>query len=611
MYLTQVIVCSIFLNLIECQNWRERHPSVRVQQGLLEGSRIITDTGKTVNAFLGIPYAAPPTGDLRFAPPLKHPPWNETRQATSFAPHCPQLPPKPGINDQEDCLYLNVWSPENAGLYAPLPVVVFFEGRNFYQSSEFPINGQDLATEGLVVVTLNYRLNVFGFFCLGSAEARGNLGLLDQYFALVWIRQNINQFGGDPEKITLYGHQSGAVSVTFHMVSPRTAGFFQRVIISSGSAVATWQEKNDPVVASKQILRMLGCDAYTVQPIKCLRSKKVEHILQALAEYSESFNWNDRFLPVVDTFLPENNRYLPLNPTNALKEGTDWQVPVLTGISKPITDEQFMQWLELASQGFTQLQQYVEKVKIPEIARLYKLGASNKDHIYDLIRWQYFSSNQGDVRLLYDELKDFEFQAKVEAPHFLQLSHLISSYVQPIYVYFMDDVGFVLNTTDSTITTDLLLVFGPILLKQVARRRFNANEMNLSRQIKQLWTNFIMFGEPTLNNQVRSWRKYTSGDYYIENFGPVNSHINEENKKRVQRVLFWNQLVPKMANIKNNLSNNIPRELQNSPDPAAGFRHAMYTLVALVIALLALLLICIVLLKKRSRERENHLHMGY
>ncbi|RZC35932.1 carboxylesterase 4A, partial [Asbolus verrucosus] len=586
--------------------WRDRRPIVEIEQGVLEGSKIYTDAGKTVNAFLGVPYAFPPVANLRFAPPRKHSGWNETRQATDFAPHCPQLPIKPGINDQEDCLYLNIWAPENAGLHAPLPVVVFFEGKNFYQSSEFPINAQDLAAEGLVIVTMNYRLNVFGFFCLGSSDARGNLGMLDQYFGLLWIQNNINKFGGDPKKVTLYGHSSGAVSVTFHMVSPRTA-----VIISSGSAVTSWQHQNDPIAASKQILRILGCDAYTAHPLECLRLKTVEHILQAFVEYSESFNWNDKFLPVVDTFLPQNDRYLPLHPIDALKEGKYLQVPMLTGISKPIADEQFMQWLELASQGYSQLQQYAEKAKIPEIIRLYKFSLTNKDPIFDLINWKYFSSNQGDVRILFDELKNLEFQSKIEAPHFLQLSHLISSYVQPIYVYFMDDLGFVLNTTDSTITTDLLLLFGPALLKQVARRRFNANEMNLSKQVKQLWINFVMFGNPTPSNQIKSWRKYTTGDYYIENFGPITSYINEENKKRVQRVMFWNQLLPKISNIRNNLSNNIPKELQNSPDPAAGFRHAMYTLVALVIALLALLLVCIVLLKKKSRERESHLHMGY
>lgn len=190
------------------------------------------------------------------------------------------------------------------GNYAPLPVVVFFEGLDFFQSSSIPLSGQDLAAEGIVVVTVNYRLNVFGFFCLGNSDSRGNLGLLDQYFALLWIRENIKQFGGDPEKITLFGYLSGAVSVALHMVSPRTAGkidvrvnvvilhymilgLFQRAIISSGSVVTPWQIDNDPTVASKEIIRLLGCNAYTLDILGCLRAKKVEEILEALQEYSE------------------------------------------------------------------------------------------------------------------------------------------------------------------------------------------------------------------------------------------------------------------------------------------------------------------------------------
>lgn len=103
--------------------------------------------------------------------------------------------------------------------------------------------------------------------------------------------------------------------------------------------------------------------------------------------------------------------------------------------------------MELASQGYSQLQQYTEKAKIPEIIRLYKFSRASKDEISDLIEWKYFSSKEGNVRVLFEQLKDIEFQAKVEAPHFLQLSHFISTYVQPIYVYFVDDIGFVVNTT--------------------------------------------------------------------------------------------------------------------------------------------------------------------
>lgn len=105
-------------------------------------------------------------------------------------------------------------------------MVLFFDGTDFAKDGSVPISGLDLAAEGVVIVTANYRLNVFGFFCLGTEQARGNLGLLDQYFALLWVRENIRQFGGDSQKITLFGHGSGAASVVLHMVSPRTPGKF-------------------------------------------------------------------------------------------------------------------------------------------------------------------------------------------------------------------------------------------------------------------------------------------------------------------------------------------------------------------------------------------------
>ena len=105
-----------------------------------------------------------------------------------------------------------------------MPVLIIFEGTDFSKSNRTPLPGQALAKDGVVIVTVNYRVNVFGFLCLGIPEARGNLGLLDQYFSIVWVRENIHAFGGDPEKITLFGNLAGAVSVSLHMTSPRTAG---------------------------------------------------------------------------------------------------------------------------------------------------------------------------------------------------------------------------------------------------------------------------------------------------------------------------------------------------------------------------------------------------
>lgn len=224
------------------------------------------------------------------------------------------------------------------------------------------------------------------------------------------------------------------------------------------------------------------------------------------------------------------------------------------------------EWIQFASQGYSQLQQYVERAKIPEIMRLYRFSTNSREQIFDLIKWKYASGNEGDVRVLFDQIKQLEYEAKTEAPHFLQLSYLLSSYVQPMFVYYLEDIGFVVNTTDGLIATDLLLIFGPELLKQTGRRRFSSIELNLSNSVKQMWKNFVFFGNPTpTNNGLTNWRKYTVDDAYIENFNRTRFYSNEEIKRRNERLLFWNHLLPKISKSRSALSNNIPKELQNSP----------------------------------------------
>ncbi|XP_060516417.1 carboxylesterase 5A-like [Cylas formicarius] len=608
MFLVTLLTYVIVLKCGCCQKWQERKLSLRIPQGLVEGLTLYTESSKLVNSFLGIPYAAAPIGNNRFKPPQKHAGWNETFKAIGYGPRCAQLTRKGEVVGNEDCLYLNIWSPSVSGNFANIPVLMFFEGLDFYRNTELPISGQDLAVEGVVVVIANYRLNIFGYFCLGTEEARGNLGLLDQYFAILWVKDNIKHFGGDPDKITLFGHSSGAVSVAFHLISPRTAGLFQRAIISSGSAVSAWQTQNDPIEASKEILRLLTCNSFDY--LRCLRSKTTEHVLRALQEYSQLSDF--LFLPVVDTFLAENNRYLPNEPAKAFREATFFQVPILTGISKPITHPQLYEWVDFASQGYQQLQYYVERSKIPEILRLYKFTKGpNYDQVFDLVNWKYGSTSQDDVRLLFDQIRNLEFESKIEAPHFLQLSYL-NSYVQPIFVYSINDVGPSLNTTDQLAASDLILLFGPSLLKHTGRRRFNSMEARFSAQLKKIWIDFIYVGNPTPNNnRMKQWRKYTPVDQYIENFD-FNSSIDNsgEVKRRSLAIAFWNQLLPKMASHVP-APNVIPKELQKSPDPGASLRHALFTLVGLVISLLILLIVCIVLLKKKSMERDNEFHLSY
>ncbi|MFE7570135.1 carboxylesterase/lipase family protein [Streptomyces sp. NPDC057539] len=206
------------------------HP-VRTEQGHVSG--IHHDGG--VSAFLGLPYAAPPVGRLRFAPPAPPEPWDGVREATAFGNAGIQILPGAGdlrAPQSEDCLYLNVWTPA-ADPGAKLPVMVWIHGGGFLYgaASEALYDGAALAERGAVVVSLNYRLGVFGF--LSHPEAGTNFAVLDWAAALRWVQQNISAFGGDPGNVTVFGQSSGAAAVRALLSTPSARGLFHRGIIQS------------------------------------------------------------------------------------------------------------------------------------------------------------------------------------------------------------------------------------------------------------------------------------------------------------------------------------------------------------------------------------------
>jgi hypothetical protein len=212
---------------------------VTIAYGTVQG----TTRASGVRAFLGIPYAAPPVGKLRWMPPQPVKVWDGVRVCTSSGPWCPQPAPLFGNEtgpQDEDCLYLNVWSPEPQE-NVRFPVMVWIHGGGWTTGSgaQSMYDGERLAQEGIVVVTINYRLGPFGFFAhpLLSAESgngtSGNYGMMDQIEALRWVKQNIAAFNGDKDCVTIFGESAGGGSVARLLVSPPAAGLFHRAIIQS------------------------------------------------------------------------------------------------------------------------------------------------------------------------------------------------------------------------------------------------------------------------------------------------------------------------------------------------------------------------------------------
>ena len=301
---------------------------VKVDSGTVEGKQ-----EGPIRTFLGIPYAAPPVGDLRWKPPAPAAKWTGVRAAKEFGAHCMQgnvygdmTFPDPG--NSEDCLTLNVWTPAKK-VDAKLPVMVWIHGGGFVAggSSEPRQNGQKLAGHGVIVVSMNYRLGVFGFLVHpelakdSGRDSAGNYGLLDQVAALQWVQRNIAGFGGDPANVTIFGESAGSFSVSAQMASPLGKGLFQKAIGESGGAFFSSGMPFEPIAAreekdSKVINSTLG-----VKTLAELRALPAQKLLEAFGDAPAAFS----FSPDVDGY------FLPESVPAIFAAGKQNDVPLLAG----------------------------------------------------------------------------------------------------------------------------------------------------------------------------------------------------------------------------------------------------------------------------------------
>lgn len=335
------LACILGMTATGCGGSLER---VQLDSGPVSGAK----TGH-VWVFKGIPYAAPPVGDLRWKPPQPVKPWTEVRPCLEFGPACPQ-PAQSGAEasylsvgrTSEDCLYLNVWSPAKKADQR-LPVMVWIHGGSFETGagSMSVYDGTNLAERGVVVVTINYRLGPLGFLALPELSAEsvyhgsGNYGLLDQVAALKWVKTNIAGFGGDPDNVTVFGESAGAISILDLLVSPLADGLFQKAIAESGIlldrgfGVTTAATLKDAEAAGTAFARKCGVDM-SGDVLGQLRAKTPEELLAAAAAPADSImNTGLVWKPVCDGYVLAGGL-----PTELWAAGKRHSVPLLIGTNK-------------------------------------------------------------------------------------------------------------------------------------------------------------------------------------------------------------------------------------------------------------------------------------
>ena len=306
---------------------------VRTTFGTLEGT-----TEKGTTAFKGVPFAAPPVGELRWRSPQPPTAWDGVRKADKFSASCMQFKAGERLpwtrefmvqNDvSEDCLYLNIWTPR-VDASANLPVIVYIHGGSFREGSGAVdvYKGSNLAAKQVVVITINYRLGVFGFLAHPELTAEsehhssGNYGLLDQIAALRWVHANIAQFGGDPHNVTIWGQSAGAFSVATLVASPAAEGLFQQAQTDSGLGVSGFPMTALEGAEQNGIKFATEHHAASIKELRALPADALIYVPDPKAGMAGAF----RFAPIVDGWV------LPDTPNNMNAKGSDSDVPVLAG----------------------------------------------------------------------------------------------------------------------------------------------------------------------------------------------------------------------------------------------------------------------------------------
>lgn len=473
---------------------QDNAPLVTTAQGKLIGE--YSSRNNRVSVFKGIPFAAPPVGQARWTPPQAAPGWSGERLATDFGPDCMQQPYpegsffyRPARVSSEDCLYLNVWTAaeENAGK----PVMVWFHGGALTRGSGAieTYDGTELALKDVVLVTVNYRLGVFGYLAhpelIAESEhfSAGNYGILDQIESLRWIQENISAFGGDPGNVTIFGESAGAWSVHFLTASPLANGLFHKAIAQSGARmdtrVALDQQTSAGASASSSGSRL--AELMGAENLAAMRAMPARQLLDAAAEHSF------RTDGIVDGWV------LPEQPYVQFSEGRQNRVPVLVGFN--------------AEEGTT----LGAGSSLPGTAEAYEARVNSiYGDLADMVLEVYPSTDIRKSSL--DSFRDATF-----GWHMVTWANLTRHVQQPAYLYFFTHrpPGPMAQELGAYHASEIAYAFNTV---HTLRNQPSSIDYRLGDVMSDYWVNFAHHGVPSAPGQPE-WKPYSNAERNYLLFG--------------------------------------------------------------------------------------------
>ncbi|MFP4016293.1 MAG: carboxylesterase/lipase family protein [Halanaerobiales bacterium] len=512
---------------------------VEVENGIIEG---LPAADPRITSFKGIPFAAPPVGENRWRAPQPAKDWDGVLKAYKFAPISMQATPgldkdniysrewavDPDIPMSEDCLYLNVWTPACSN-DEKLPVYVWYFGGAFQvgNTAEMEFDGERIARRGIVVVTVNYRLNAFGFLChpeitAEAPEAPANFGHLDQQAGTLWVKRNIAAFGGNPENITIGGQSAGGASVVSQITSPQNAGFCQKAIIESGMIATPYPDSPIPGIRRN----LVEAEEEGVEFFDFLGVSSLVEARKLNAEYirDKSLEYKGFWATVVD------NKFVVGDPFELFLENKRLEVQLLLGhtsseffttpdvesidelrkMAEEVFDDHAEKFLELCMEKSENLR-YVNSVSNNNL---------NNNNQPDSVK---NDNKRGDTPGEIDLKRVLESASVSVIEYAVRLLGRINEDLDvdtPVYYYNFDAEIPGWDNPGTFHSVDLWFFFETLAK---CWRPFVGKHYDLARQMCNYWSNFICSGNPngkdSTGEEMPEWKSYTAAEPYRMEFG--------------------------------------------------------------------------------------------